>query len=197
MFFAQSNNYYNMYRLVTTYLNVNRWIYDPVRGLPRDCKNPQQADSHLKKFLKRSNDGGADTDNFAPPKPEKPAETSKPITKKIKEKLAPKRASKFSKGKLPRKKAKTVAVEDSDTMSVVSTETDTSMVLAVPAPRALRGKRIAAVVAPIDHTKPKNDEIDERCDSISLSVAHTSGVMQATRGEPTCQCAPTYIYIYL
>jgi hypothetical protein len=32
------------------FLNKGRWFYDPARGLLRTCKNPQQADSMLRKY---------------------------------------------------------------------------------------------------------------------------------------------------
>ena len=40
-----------------TFLKVNRWKYDPSRGLHENCKTPQLSDEELVRYLvKRAND---------------------------------------------------------------------------------------------------------------------------------------------
>ena len=37
--------------VMVDFFTVNRMIYDPKRGLPMDCKNPQQSDTQLRKYI--------------------------------------------------------------------------------------------------------------------------------------------------
>jgi hypothetical protein len=72
------------------FLNRGRWFYDPARGLSRSCKNPQQADSMLKKYwtkerISATADPSSDYENDAPVEPVaegKGPKTEKPPVKR-------------------------------------------------------------------------------------------------------------------
>lgn len=113
------------HRIVVDFIDRNRMIYNPARGLPRDCKYPMKSDAELKKYMKSAasaTDVTGDSDIDKEPKPNKEIpKAAAPLPRKPPVKCRKERAVKRK--RVP-SKPPTVEVEILSEESDISSESD-------------------------------------------------------------------------
>lgn len=134
------------------YLVVNRMFYDPARGLLRDCKNPQQSDTALRKYwskekleAEKKSNSSADIGEAS----SSPVETQKPKRAAVKPSTSTAKSTAKAPIKTKRRKPNVVIVKsESDSSDPSESEESDDEMPVLPPKRSRAGRAVPGNTKP-------------------------------------------------